>query len=118
MPRYEYEHKSTGHRFIVGSDDKEYFDALVAETNLYRRVFSFTTARTFAAVNPHDARATPITSKQRYKDELKSMAEQESLRHGIDVTYEPVDLGNPRELGVSEKGIEEHNKKQWEKKNG
>ena len=81
-------------------------------------MFSFSTPRTFAAVNPHDARAEPITSRTRYKDELKTLAEQESIRHGMDVTYEPVDLGNPRELGVTEEGIEAHKRKQWEKKNG
>lgn len=117
MPLYEYECKATRNRIVVTTQaGKQQMDELV-EVSMYRRIFSFTTPRTFAAVNPHDARADPITSKQRYKDELKSMAEQESLRHGIDVTYEPVDLRNPRELGVTEEGIEEHKRKQWEKKN-
>lgn len=107
MPLYEYEDKQTGERTIVSSImDKQFMDALVAR-GLFRRIFGFSIAKSFAGVNPNDPRADPITSRTRYKDELSRLSEEHSRRHGgMDVNYQPVDIRNPAEVGVSEQGIE------------
>lgn len=107
MPLYEYEHKETGRRVIVSTrEDKETMDDEVAR-GTYRRKFGFSIAKSFAGVNPHDPRQEPITSRTRYKDELSRLSEEHSRRHGgMDVNYQPVDIRNPAEVGVSEAGIE------------
>lgn len=107
MPLYEYEDKEDGERVIVSTQaDKGYMDSLV-EKGIYRRIFGFSIAKSFTGVNPHDPRQPPITSRTRYKDELAILSEQHSARHGgMDVNYQPVDIADPREVGVSEAGIE------------
>lgn len=107
MPRYEYENKKTGERTTVSTqDDKTFMDELV-KIGTHRRKFGFSIAKSFAGVNPHDPRQEPITSKTRYKDELSRLSEEHSRRHGgMDVNYQPVDIRNPSEVGVSEAGIE------------
>ena len=107
MPLYEYEEKITKERVVVSSSEhKDTMDHLVQE-GIYRRIFSFNTGPTFSAVNPEDVRAEPITSKSKYKSELSRLSDEHSSRHnGMEVNYQPVDIRDPREVGVSEAGIE------------
>lgn len=107
LPLYEYEHKQSGRREVVSTaEQKDRMDYLV-KTGSWRRKFGFSIAKSFAGVNPHDPRQEPITSRTRYKDELAILSEQHSARHGgMDVNYQPVDIRNPSEVGVSEAGIE------------
>jgi hypothetical protein len=107
MPLYEYEDKETGDRHLVSTQtDKAVMDAAV-KLGVYRRIFSFNAPPTFSAVNPEDPRAEPISSRSRYKSELSRLSDEHSSRHnGMDVNYQPVDIRNPLELGVSEQGIE------------
>jgi len=107
MPLYEYENKETGRCVVVSTrEDKETMDDEVAR-GTYRRKFGFSIAKSFAGVNPEDPRREPITSRTRYKDELSRLSEEHSRRHGgMDVNYQPVDIRDPKEVGVSEAGIE------------
>ena len=107
MPLYEYECKATGDRITVSSQiQKEVMDFNV-EQGLYRRIFSFNSGPTFAAINPEDPRATPVTSRAKYKSELSRLSDEHSARHnGMEVNYQPVDVRDPREVGVSEAGVE------------
>ena len=107
MPIYEYEHKETGKKFAVSNPEaKEFYDTLVG-TGRYRRIFSFNMGPTFSGVNPEDPRAEPITSKSKYRSELSRLSDEHSMRHnGMDVNYQPVDIRDPREVGVSEAGVE------------
>lgn len=104
---YEYENKKNGERILVStSEDKAFMDGLV-EDGYFRRKFGFSIARSFAGVNPEDPRRDPITSKTRYKDGLARLSEEHSRRHGgMEVNYQPVDIRDPKEVGVSEAGIE------------
>lgn len=116
MPLYEYEHKKSGRREIVSTaEQKDRMDYLV-KTGSWRRKFGFSIAKSFAGVHPEDPRQEPITSRTRYKDELSRLSEEHSLRHGgMDVNYQPVDLANPSELGVSDAGVEAAKKKARDK---
>lgn len=107
MPLYEYEHKKSGERITVSTaDEKARMDAHV-KAGMFRRIFGFTIAKSFAGVNPNDPRQPPITSKTRYRDELSRLSEEHSYRHGgMEVDYQPVDLSDPSQLGVSEQGVE------------
>lgn len=107
MPLYEYQDKQTGDTTVVSTAaDKRYMDTLVKK-GTHRRKFGFSIARSFAGVNPEDPRRDPITSKTRYKDELARLSEEHSRRHGgMEVNYQPVDIRDPKEVGVSEAGIE------------
>ena len=111
MPLYEYESKESGERFTVSTQEaKDFYDQHVP--TLYRRIFSFNSAPTFSAINPEDPRAEPVTSKSRYKSELQRLSDEHSSRHnGMDVNYQPIDIRNPLEVGVSEQGIEAAAKK-------
>lgn len=112
MPIYEYEHKATGQRVqVTNSVDKQHMDELVAQ-KLYRRKFSFKFGTPYSAINPHDPRRPPIGSRIRHKDELKRLSEEHSTRFGgMDVDYQPVDISDPREVGVSESGVEAHERR-------
>lgn len=107
MPLYEYEHKQSGERVVVSDKHQKDIMDYRVQKGAYRRIFSFNTTSAFAAVNPDDPRAEPVTSKTRYKDELKRLSEEHSHRHnGMDVNYQPVEIRDPLALGVSEQGIE------------
>ena len=107
MPLYEYRDKQTDESTIVSTQaDKQYMDSLV-QRGTHRRIFSFTTARPFTAINPDDPRADPISSRTSYRDTLSRLSEEHSSRFGMDVNYQPVDLRDPSAVGVSEAGVEE-----------
>lgn len=109
MPLYEYVHKSTGNHTVVSRPShKSFMDHLVS-LGPYRRVFSFFTAQPFAAVPPDDPRAPAVTSRAKYRSHLSKLSDEHSQRHGFEVNYQPVDLRNPREVGVSEAGIDRRN---------
>ena len=107
MPLYEYEFKPTGRRVIVSTqEDKAAMDRGV-QLGDWRRIFSFNMGPTFSGVNPEDPRAEPITSKSKYRSELSRLSDEHSTRHnGMEVNYQPVDIRDPREVGVSEAGVE------------
>lgn len=112
MPLYEYENKVSGRREIVSTaEQKDRMDYLV-KTGSWRRIFGFSIAKSFTAVNPDDPRAEPVTSKTRYRDELSRLSEEHSSRFGgMEVNYQPVDIRDPKEVGVSEQGVEAAKKK-------
>lgn len=115
MPLYEYEDKETRERTIVSTAaDKSYMDSLVSR-GTHRRIFGFSIANSFSAVNPEDPRHEPITSRTRYKDELSRLSEEHSRRFGgMEVNYQPVDIRDPSAVGVSEAGVEMAERKRRE----
>lgn len=116
MPLYEYEHKATGERVIVSDKDQKAIMDFRVKKGAYRRIFSFNLGPSFNAVNPEDPRAEPVTSKSKYRSELSRLSDEHSARHnGMEVNYQPVDLRDPKEVGVSDEGVEAAARKKRDK---
>lgn len=112
MPLYEYMNKETGDTILVSRQDEKALADELVQRGVLRRRFSFSIAKSFAAVNPDDPRQPPITSRTRFRDELSRLSEEHSSRHGgMEVNYQPVDIRDPKEVGVSEQGVEVAKKK-------
>lgn len=117
---WEYQCKECGQLFDT-SDEwvKGILDQMIEEQRLHhhgeglgecqgllRRKFSFSVRSTFQETF-NQTTGTFTSSERQFKDQLKVQSEMDSMRHGYDINYQPVDLHDKEALGVTDEGLDE-----------
>ena len=111
MPLYEYKCPECGTR---GTSMKR-GDRLVTECPTcqqprdFKRVFGFALA---PIMHEHfnNSVGKPISDMGKYREALKVKSAQDAERLGMDVNYQPIDMGDREALGVTGEGIDESNR--------